>query len=1342
MIRITIELVKDYVKIKEYYPCIEIDMVDDEGKNQHLNNTFIFTKDIISLTKKIINPIVDSKRSKLKGYEAYKSHLIIAEYGKGKSRFLVTLINLLKYTNEPINQILLEQISEFDSDLLSSINELSDDKILLSYENASQSPNVVLSELLYKSIKQAFISNSIEFSPKSRITNMIDDLLRLKETRPELKDKFEKIRKDTLKNSLSKLEKDDIREYETCFAILEKILFKGYEEKVTQIKNFINEVEEILIQNNSKLVIILDEFTYYLQLLKDQKFTKSLIQLQELAETLNSNERITFVVSLHTKMDETFADKQKNLKDDINKIMGRFYEHTELSKFNLENIIESILEVNELVQRKYLKFEKPYQQIQRSTKKIGLKTSNIVNLYPFLPPTIHYLSSMSAYSSSSRTALLFVHSKLNEFLERPIITSYGLNLVGVDALWDYFSDTIKHKFAQVHIAFTDLQNHASTDEMKKLAKILATIRTTSDTETRLKVGATKEELADLAVLDLDLVESSLTELMGSKHLLKDNKKDEYQLEIGGLKPTKELIDQKMKSMTDFEVYLNQAIREKDLVPNTIDWKIEWKEVIPFYFDDHIITKIERNSSVSIIVAFQTNTQWKEIEQKFEDLVKKGKGTNTIFVIFQNDFNEELIKKNFAVSSLLVEYRNKDDKTRQSLDKDQLFISPKFNAHINEQLDLKNILLHINEGSYDTIKIKSEIRNNRMPPNLSSGISVLSRKLLELQYNQMINLKSDPELKVSNVRTWLKDIVSIIRDNYEISLNSVKGQGKTIIKQHFANLGLITEEGSEYITVKLPSETEDKTGFEMVEYLKLLAEENYHLRKNGSEVKDLEQYWKIFGNKPYGLNDNLLALYIVWTAWKSNLRVESKYFNQSFDYGNKPDIKTNHNLIDILIREAGKSFSIIKTERLNPDLKALAEQLNIATLSQTKSIETSSDLELFVIDLKSYINKTLENALNAIESNLTLQNSPLKKLLNDAFELLSRISEDIREEKSAYEFIPKKVIEVARELLLKDKSSEVSSKKTIEVFRKINLLASTLQLNINNYNRWFTDLEKIKDEKNKLSQKTFKNLQEFLSNLSLNWLFGHEKVDINVADINKEYAQYYSDSHKNMTKKRKNFMKGVKTYLSFKLLREASKIERESKFTEKEIVTLIQQEQDKCLSDYSPKTSPIHCSNCNSTLDDLENIDEYLENQDKRIDQLLLQYLNYWCDEIVTLNERLSNHINIIDLPKEETDSLREVNDLSKKIKREGIDHCDTNDVQIIISGVKTLIKYMDSISDGSIGTTAEKLTVAIDNIVNSFQEEIVSFRGSIKTRKEFLKDLILYLEKLERDTKKSEKVLY
>ncbi|GAH55977.1 unnamed protein product [marine sediment metagenome] len=116
-------------------------MLEDKTAVKNLNETFIFTDEVIHLMKKILVPIIIQKGSNLKGYDTLPSHFITAQYGKGKSRFLVTLINLLENNRKEVNSPLIQQIEDKDEELLRYIELLEKENFVVCYKKAIDFPN-------------------------------------------------------------------------------------------------------------------------------------------------------------------------------------------------------------------------------------------------------------------------------------------------------------------------------------------------------------------------------------------------------------------------------------------------------------------------------------------------------------------------------------------------------------------------------------------------------------------------------------------------------------------------------------------------------------------------------------------------------------------------------------------------------------------------------------------------------------------------------------------------------------------------------------------------------------------------------------------------------------------------------------------------------------------------------------------------------------------------------------------------------------------------------------------------------------------------------------------------
>ncbi|GAH63640.1 unnamed protein product, partial [marine sediment metagenome] len=146
-----------------------------------------------------------------------------------------------------------------------------------------------------------------------------------------------------------------------------------------------------------------------------------------------------------------------------------------------------------------------------------------------------------------------------------------------------------------------------------------------------------------------------------------------------------------------------------------------------------------------------------------------------------------------------------------------------------------------------------------------------------------------------------------------------------------------DESGVYFIPTLPNIREDPTGFEIVEHLKEIASNNMDRRKKGDKIVDIHDFWEKYASPPYGLNDNLLTLYILWTVWCEGFKLETIDNEYSFDFGSKPDVDSNRGFIDNLKNYEGSDFIIIQTTYLNPQTENWATKLNMQVLKNEEEI---------------------------------------------------------------------------------------------------------------------------------------------------------------------------------------------------------------------------------------------------------------------------------------------------------------------------------------------------------------------------------------------------------------------
>ncbi|MDM8158006.1 hypothetical protein QUV96_10225 [Amedibacillus dolichus] len=385
-------------------------------------------------------------------YSNKKSHLIIGPYGTGKSYLTTLICSLLskQYDTKNINKLIkkFSDIGEYNevASLVSSLDSLKYQYIPVLMNGNEGSFREAIIANLYSSIN-SFDSTIVLPGLPSTIREIIN---RWKLHYPDAYKKFlssvNKSEKDFL-IEIDNFHNDSLNKFKEIYSEItfgEELIIKS------ATTNFIQTIEDVLsILSNKNLGIIIayDEFGRFLQTISQDEIYETMQDLQDLAELANSGSKnFELILVSHKNLNSYFQNYNDELKNEFNRIEGRFSSYTIKSDQNVfASIIKNILDSSTLkpeIESDYISTCEDALRIYNLFEDLTPKAITelvIKGCYPIHPVTLSLLSSLSnIFGQNERTLFTFSDSSnkggLKWFLSNSNAVMYP------SYLYEYFFD--------------------------------------------------------------------------------------------------------------------------------------------------------------------------------------------------------------------------------------------------------------------------------------------------------------------------------------------------------------------------------------------------------------------------------------------------------------------------------------------------------------------------------------------------------------------------------------------------------------------------------------------------------------------------------------------------------------------------------------------------------------------------------------------------------------------------------------------------------------------------------------------------------------------------------------
>lgn len=444
--------IAELVRVREFAPVIELDMADQPLLYRQLVGQYIVTEDLADLFARILNSPLTASGAVMSEVLNRRSHLITAQYGSGKTYFLLMLASMLESLGDPERLAATQaKFSDFSS-VLKALRELKGKKFLVIRLNAKGHGDVSLRELLVRSLRDAATAIKPDLVLESEYSAASENLHRLKGSgagqlfEQELQ-KAEGIGLDHLRDGLLDLHHGSLVTYRGVYERVFKT--SAPHTGLDLAKSFSSTLEQLKDKGYTNIVILVDEMTQYLQSSAHYfPLIDTLGVLEDFAEFCNiGNNRCMLVAAMHRSLRRILQERgiDPDQEEDWRKFIGRFDDH-DIQFSDYERMLERVFDISPQFDQ-YTQTPVVRQQVANlqvtARQYLGLERSTPVPrsaYFPLHPATLHYLRGVSdRLGQEKRTAFSFIKDHVKSALAREdLLVDERLNILGPDELFDYF----------------------------------------------------------------------------------------------------------------------------------------------------------------------------------------------------------------------------------------------------------------------------------------------------------------------------------------------------------------------------------------------------------------------------------------------------------------------------------------------------------------------------------------------------------------------------------------------------------------------------------------------------------------------------------------------------------------------------------------------------------------------------------------------------------------------------------------------------------------------------------------------------------------------------------------
>jgi hypothetical protein len=550
-------LIGDVTDLAAFEPAIKLQAISADLGNRYFSD-YILTQDLATLYTRIFSSILGDEwgntASKTPA-EQLRSHLIAAQYGTGKSYFLMVLSALLRAGGDAARLQTAKRKFETFPDVQKQLAQLANEKFLIIQISAEDKGDTRFRELLVRSLLDEVIKILPDATFSNEYTLAIEQLEELE--KPEfvsVKQRFVQVLEEHFHISLQQL-RARLGGYDRASL---RAYYQGWERAVglrvsrdalNPETTFQEALDLLKAKGYTHIAILVDELTAYLTASAGHhSLADTLGELQTFAAFCNKpTSHCLFVAAMHVDL-ETFL-KEKSQQRDFEKMRGRFSQHAFpiYSSKLLAGVFRPKPTFAQVVGRHRSQAESLNRLIEDFKMVDDGKCMDLSAFFPLHPAVAHYLPLIAReLGQAERTSFGFVDEVVRKKLREPLVVEGRLNLITLDQVFDYFLPAMERKpqYLQVISAFNIIQSKLASPLAHRSFKVLALLWIASHVHTE-----------ETYYLQVDLTEGQVASFIGAEE--------------------DRSVAEALKSLTETSyVYFDRSTKKYFYVHGDVGWNLE------------------------------------------------------------------------------------------------------------------------------------------------------------------------------------------------------------------------------------------------------------------------------------------------------------------------------------------------------------------------------------------------------------------------------------------------------------------------------------------------------------------------------------------------------------------------------------------------------------------------------------------------------------------------------------------------------------------------------------------------------------------------------------------------
>lgn len=545
----------DVVRVKQFAPVIELAWVDEPKRSERLITDYIVTEELAELFVDVLGSQFPGHEPILSSVYKRRSHLVTAQYGSGKTYFLLMLAGMLEAMDSKERSA--QVLSKFSGfvDVLRILDRMGDRRYLVVHFSAKGQGHFPFKELLIKQLVEAAHEVKEDIVLESEYSSAARHLARIMEKPAgepfgaELDRQYE-MTISQLSEGLADLRPTSLQIYRDIYRAV--VGAEPSRVGLDMKKSLLSVREELQGVGYTDVAVIIDELTQYLvSSMQHRSLANTLGELENFAEFCNDERNhYLFVGAMHRSLDRVMREHgmDPEQREDHQKMRGRFEDHDIIFR-NYDELLGRIFEVEEepFAQLKSIAPVKKqladWRQSVMEREESKDAEPPVSSYFPLHPATLRYLRGVTTrLGRETRTAFQFIADVVKPEMEkRSLVTNGRVNVFTPDELFDYFlPDMDQDRDVGLVVAYNTTRAQTGRDSLAMRAfKCLAmqyVNSTVADLQAGAVTGMTAEDLADtLNISDTGSLKSALRELRAirpqSVHY--DTETEQYWFGLGG-----------------------------------------------------------------------------------------------------------------------------------------------------------------------------------------------------------------------------------------------------------------------------------------------------------------------------------------------------------------------------------------------------------------------------------------------------------------------------------------------------------------------------------------------------------------------------------------------------------------------------------------------------------------------------------------------------------------------------------------------------------------------------------------------------------------------------------------